>query len=281
MMDAKTFVNKAIDIARNYKTLYVMGCFGSPLTGSNVNRFCNNHSYNRAADRTAMIKRAGASGSTVFGFDCVCLIKGILWGWFGDANKTHGGATYCSNGVPDYNADKMFSTCSNVSTDFKKIAIGEALWCKGHIGIYIGDGKAVECTPSWDNKVQITCVANIGYIKGYNARKWTKHGKLPYVKYGAPQSTGAGSVQKAPATTPTTAKLVGAASLDKTACNGVTLTTTGSVNLRYGPDSKKYASMKVLSKGTKVKWYGYYTGQWYLIKAGNLTGYCHSKYLKR
>ena len=80
-MTAKAFVDKAVDIAKNYKTLYVMGCFGAPLTGSNVSRYCNNHSYNKNATRTAMIKAAANQSPPVFGFDCVCLIKGILWGW--------------------------------------------------------------------------------------------------------------------------------------------------------------------------------------------------------
>ena len=82
-MTAKAFVDKAVDIAKNYKTLYVMGCFGAPLTGSNVSRYCNNHSYNKNATRTAMIKAAANQSPPVFGFDCVCLIKGILWGWDG------------------------------------------------------------------------------------------------------------------------------------------------------------------------------------------------------
>ena len=29
-MTAKVFVDKAVDVAKNYKTLYVMGCFGAP-----------------------------------------------------------------------------------------------------------------------------------------------------------------------------------------------------------------------------------------------------------
>ena len=61
-MTAKAFVDKAVDIAKNYKTLYVMGCFGAPLTGSNVSRYCNNHSYNKNATRTAMIKAAAQKG---------------------------------------------------------------------------------------------------------------------------------------------------------------------------------------------------------------------------
>ena len=43
-------------IRDSYKTLYVMGCFGAPLTGGNVSRYCQNHSYNKQAARTAMIK---------------------------------------------------------------------------------------------------------------------------------------------------------------------------------------------------------------------------------
>lgn len=35
MMKASELVSKAIDIAKNDKTLYVMGCFGAPLTAAN------------------------------------------------------------------------------------------------------------------------------------------------------------------------------------------------------------------------------------------------------
>ena len=180
VMTAAAFVNKAVDIAKNYKTLYVMGCFGAPMTAYNKQRYTNNHKYNKQASRTAMIM---AASSDTFGFDCVCLIKGILWGWSGKLNTSYGGASYASNGVPDYGADTMINVCSGISTNFSNIVPGEAVWKSGHIGIYIGNGLAVECTPAWANKVQITAVANIGPKSGYNARTWTKHGKLPYIDY--------------------------------------------------------------------------------------------------
>lgn len=82
-MKAQTLVDKVVDIAKNYKTLYVMGCFGAPLTGANVTRYCNNHSYNKDSKRTAMIKAAANQSPPVYGFDCVNLIKGVLWGWCG------------------------------------------------------------------------------------------------------------------------------------------------------------------------------------------------------
>lgn len=136
------------------------------------------YSYNKHASRTKMIN---AASTDTFGFDCVCLIKGILWGWNGSKTATYGGAKYASNGVPDIGADSMIGVCKNVSSDFSKIEVGEAVWMSGHIGVYIGDGLAVECTPKWQNKVQVTACNRT--VSGYNRRDWTKHGKLPYVTY--------------------------------------------------------------------------------------------------
>ena len=178
------FVQKLKDIANNYKTLYVMGCFGAPMTATNKKRYCNNHEYNRRAERTEMIQAASAD---TFGFDCVNLIKGVLWGWTGDSTQNYGGAKYAVNGVPDIGANNMITKCSDLSTNFSKIEIGEAVWMEGHIGVYIGDGLSIECSPKWSNGVQITACK---YAKaGYNRRNWTKHGKLPWVEYGAKETS--------------------------------------------------------------------------------------------
>ena len=75
-----------------------MGCFGAPMNATNKQRYTQNSSFNQQADRTAKINAASAD---TFGFDCVCLIKGILWGWNGNTNAVYGGATYASNGVSD------------------------------------------------------------------------------------------------------------------------------------------------------------------------------------
>lgn len=173
---AKDLAAACENVAKNYKTLYVLGCFGAPMNAKNKKRYCN--SIN--AKRHAQIQAASAD---TFGFDCVNLIKGLLWGWNGDTSKTYGGAKYKTNGVPDTNADGMIKKCSDVSTDFSNIEIGEVVWLPGHIGVYIGNGLAVESTPIWKNGVQITAVGNIGGKDGYNTRKWEKHGKLPYVEY--------------------------------------------------------------------------------------------------
>lgn len=166
-------LNKAL----NSKTLYVMGGWGYPLNTANKDRSQKND-WNTTPDRKSMIYQA--TGST-FAFDCVNLIKGILWGWSGSTSAKNGGAKYASNGVPDYSADGFIKLCSP-TTDFSKIKPGWAVWMPGHIGVYIGDGKVIECTPKWKNCVQVSYLANLGYKNG-NYRLWNKCGAIPFVDY--------------------------------------------------------------------------------------------------
>ena len=179
IMSAMSFVGKLIDIATNTKTIYILGCFGAPMVTKNKTRYTKNNSFN--ADRANVINACSAD---TFGFDCVGLIKAVLWGWSKDVTKTYGGATYKANGVPDVGANSMMNTyCKEVSTDFKNIVPGEAVWMDGHIGVYIGDGK-VEATSKWTGKVLVSSLGNLGY-KGEYTRNWTKHGKLPWIDYSA------------------------------------------------------------------------------------------------
>mgnify|MGYP003300447359 CR=1 FL=1 len=65
---------------------------------------------------------------------------------------------------------------------------------------------------------------------------------------------------------------------------GKTYKTTTSLNLRYGAGTDKEI-VCTMPKGTKVKWYGYYTGNWKLVKVTSgtykgKTGYCSSNFLK-
>ena len=181
-MKAKELVDRCVNIAKNYKTVYMWGCVGSPVTPTTI--------ASRAAQYPDWYTPAKQSrfqtlvGKDYWGFDCVNLIKAVLWGWNGDRTKSYGGAQYASNGVPDVSANGAIQLCRNVTTNFRQeIPIGAALWCSGHIGLYIGDGLGVECTPAWKNGVQITAVKNIGTKAGYDARQWTKWGLLPWVDY--------------------------------------------------------------------------------------------------
>lgn len=286
MMKASELVSKALSIAKNRKTLYVMGCFGAPMTAANKKRYTTNHSYNKAAARVKMINAASAD---TFGFDCVCLIKGILWGWNGDQNKTYGGVVYASNGVPDIGADQMITKCPDASTTgWASMEPGEVVWTTGHIGIYIGDGLAVECTPKWDNCVQVTAVANIGSKSGYNARTWKKHGHIPYVEYDG-KTVEVPSTPAVPSQSNKEVKATGVAkSFDKAIAGAYTVTASSGLNVRNAAGTANKI-LVTIPKGTKVNNYGYYTEvngvKWLYIKFTykqvTYIGFASSAYLKR
>lgn len=278
VMKASEFVKKLKNIAENYKTLYVMGCFGAPMTAANKKRYTQNHSYNKQASRVKMIN---AASSDTFGFDCVCMIKGVLWGWNGDKTKTYGGAKYNVNGVPDIGADLMITKCRDLSTDFSKIEVGEAVWTDGHIGIYIGDGLAVECTPAWKNKVQITACNKPK--AGYNTRKWKKHGKLPYIEYDVSNDTTKPNKPNKPSTTN---KVDSAQKFDKTLTGSYKVSASVALHIRAGAGANK-KSLGILKGGTVVQNYGYYSiasngAKWlYVVTKDGLIGFCSAKYLKK
>ncbi len=176
----KELAAKAAAVAKDHKTVYGLGCFGWTMTQANQERAIASYTYNAKPERANKLR---STDSETFAFDCVGFIKALLWGWCGDSSKPYGGALYVSNNVPDINANTMIGKCRDVTNDFSCIQPGEMVWMKGHIGIYLGDGLAAECTPKWDDGVQITAVHNIGKKSGCNGRNWTRHGKLPWLSY--------------------------------------------------------------------------------------------------
>ena len=186
-MKADSFTQKLYSIATTQKTVYAWGMFGTPVTEAAVSGKAKQYpSWYTSSRLNNVFAPLYGSNPPAWGFDCVGLIKGVLWGWDGDASKSYGGAKYASYGVPDISADSMIRRCYDVSTDFSSISIGEFLWMKGHCGVYIGNGLAIESTPAWKNGVQVTACNCTK--KGYNTRYWTKHGKLPYVEYVATEA---------------------------------------------------------------------------------------------
>lgn len=129
-------------------------------------------------------------------FDCVVSIKSVLWGWDENKRKAHGGATYASNGVPDFTCNAGLDYCSGVTKNFGVIAPGEYLCMKGtqydHVGIYLGQGKVFEVTTAWG--VDGATISDID-SKGTRSRngnvclKWTYHGKLKWIDYDTPEPT--------------------------------------------------------------------------------------------
>jgi len=172
--------NEALMTAYNSKTLYVKGGFGLVLNRRGKERAINSYDYNK--------KRAtkiNAMPNDSYGFDCCGLVKGCAGGYSGDAKKVYGGAIYNSDhtlgkdhDIPDVTEKGLIDICKNV-TKCKKVANPEIpayslLWMTGHCGVYLGNNKVIESTPSGSDGVQIT---------EYNSKNWMKWGLLPFVKY--------------------------------------------------------------------------------------------------
>ena len=171
-MTNKEFVSKLLDIRKNYITAYAKGTFGQKAANSFIDAKQKQYPswYTRA--RVSNLKALPDDARL---FDCCGLVKAPLWEF--------PSLVYTSHGVPDMNDQMVWNACNEQSKDFSKIEEGEILWIKGHVGVYIGNGKAIECTTNWTGNVQITAVLNIGKITGLNGRKWTAHGKLKYIEY--------------------------------------------------------------------------------------------------
>lgn len=187
IMTAAAFCAQLLAIAKGCETAYMLGPWGWPANDKMIARATTQGGS--AKTNRQWLAQANAIKGRGFLFDCVGLIKGILWGWSGDMGRTYGGAGYACNGVPDYDAKKMIDSCREVSTDFSGIVPGEAVWMDGHIGVYVGGGVVVESTPKWKGGVQCSTLANTAGSQTLpgtaGSRRWTKHGKLPWVDYAA------------------------------------------------------------------------------------------------
>ena len=269
VMTAKQFADKAKEIATKYKTTYMWGAIGMPVTKRTIDTLKSQYPSWYTPAKVA--KFNSLVGKGYWGFDCVCTLKAILWGWCADASKNYGGMKYLSNGVPDLNAGGFFSKCTGITADFSNIVVGEAVWMQGHIGIYIGNGLAVETTTRWTSECMITAVGNIGSVKGYNTRTWTKHGKLPWVDYSA-VTPAAKPVQPV-----------------KPAISGITYTvkagdTLSSICSKYGVDWRKVAkdnnitNPSIIHVGQKIVIKGAKADVTYTVKAGDTLSKICTKY---
>lgn len=144
---------------------YVYGTYGLVLTRSNYNAKIEQYpeEIGKYAD---FIESHWVGGRTA---DCAGLIKG--YGWFNP--YTHQ-LVYNTNGMPDINADTMYARATEKGTiDTIPEIPGLAIWTKGHIGIYIGNGQVIHASGTKKGVIQ-TPIKN---------RKWTHWLKIPYIKY--------------------------------------------------------------------------------------------------
>lgn len=248
-MTNESFLKALNDVAYNKRTHYALGCFGQLKSDTLI---AQKSKQLPKWYTSSKIKELKGIDKGVYFFDCCGLIKGVLWG-FPDVK-------YKSNNVPDLNADGLINVCSDVSTDFSNIQKGEVVWMPGHIGVYIGEGHVLECTPKWANCAQFTNLLNIKGAGCAHGRTWKKHGKLPWVSY-TYEETESGIPHKA----------------------YLVYTKVSNLNCRK-EDNINAALIGRFKKGTILELISD-NGAWMLVKGKDLygkeiLGYCCSAYLK-
>lgn len=175
-MTGEELANKCLDIISKYRTKYAKGTFGQCATpaflSSKAKQYPEWYTPKDAPSKMPMLLDLPDDTRL---FDCVGLIKAVVWGF--------PNVVYTSNGLRDMTDQTMWDKSLDKSTDFSNIQVGELLWVKGHVGVYIGNGRAIECTGAWEGKVMVTAVENIGKQEGLHSRRWTGHSKIHVIHY--------------------------------------------------------------------------------------------------
>lgn len=178
--------------------------------------------------------------------DCVNgAVKGAIWTLLGTT-----AIKYRGYDCPDINADSMAKYCRATFTggeiDTLPDAPGILLHKSGHVGVTIGNGKAVE----WRG-FKYGCVTT-----SIKSRGWTDWAYIPWVDYETENNIVEGG-------------------------NDVkTYTATGNVWMREEPNANA-AKVKVVNKGSKLENVDEMPDGWAHVKtADGKIGYCSTKYLE-
>ena len=164
------YVKKTLSLGND--SIYLYGSFGQTLSEAFITQKAKQYVYN--ISRQSIYKKCLASAGTEFAFDCVGLIKAYLWGGHGNP-KYNSKQDKSANGM--YNAAKKKGKINTLPE-----IPGILVHMSGHIGIYIGDGYVIECTPNktyakQDHKGGGVCKTKL------SARKWTGWCECPYITY--------------------------------------------------------------------------------------------------
>ena len=144
---------------------YVWGSFGYLLTESQLEQLKTQYPE-MVGGYESIIRSRWLGGRTT---DCVGLIKS--YGWF-DPDELK--IRYGTNGMPDVTANGMYyaATVSGTIDTIPEVP-GLAVWCNGHIGVYVGNGEVVEALGTSSGVVR-TKLAE---------RHFTHWLQVPYIRY--------------------------------------------------------------------------------------------------
>lgn len=144
---------------------YVWGSFGYLLTEQQLQQLKAQYPE-MVGGYESIIRSKWLGGRTT---DCVGLIKS--YGWF-DPDELK--IRYGTNGMPDVTANGMYyaATVSGTIDTIPEVP-GLAVWCNGHIGVYVGNGYVVEARGT-----------SSGVVKTRLAERHFTHWlQVPYINY--------------------------------------------------------------------------------------------------
>lgn len=180
MLKSKEIVKIAKDIVEHLTTVYAKGGCGQYITQSQYDALRNQYQWNKDHFDQSWLGK--------YATDCVCWIKGVLWGW--TFEDPYSRAKYATNGVPDFTVEQMERDLKDCVPP-AKAKEGYLLWKPGHAGMCIGNGLAIDSNYEVSgNKVTV----NGMIIRKISDIKWEKAGKSPYIDYSDQDTVNIGDV---------------------------------------------------------------------------------------
>lgn len=173
IFDAEKYCAWLREQARVKRPYWYGTCF-QPCTDALLKRKTEQYPDHYTASRMARYRADIADGQTCG--DCVGgAIKGAAWTLLSTEPWK-----YASHSVQDRSADGMFEWCKSLGAAYGTISTlpnrpGIAVRMKGHVGVYVGGGEAVE----WRG-FAYGCV-----VTKMRDRPWTDWYELPWVTYNA------------------------------------------------------------------------------------------------
>lgn len=128
--------------ALELNTRYMWGGLFREITADYVSRLAAQYPSQYGTARRAALN--GLTGKGYYGCDCIGLVKSYYFGGFGAAANAKG-----YDVSRDYSVGSMYSAAGikgKIADMPQKAGILVMTENLGHVGVYVGDGKVIECT---------------------------------------------------------------------------------------------------------------------------------------
>ncbi len=172
MSEFGEYTNKGLvaycSYALKLHTRYMWGGIMRQINTGYIERLAKQYPTHYSSARQMNLRNFAAANHPAYGCDCVGLIKSYYWGGVGSPHYS---------AKTDVDASLMYSRSRERGTNIANMPEipGLAVYMPGHIGVYVGGGKVIECTKSsYGDGVVMTPLVGRG---------WTKWSKIPYITY--------------------------------------------------------------------------------------------------